>query len=76
VTEPREIAKGTGWSVHRLGRSFCVTIERTDDEGPVQVWLRRSSDVVRSSLLASLVAGAHGKVDREAAIEAMGANWR
>jgi hypothetical protein len=53
-----------------------VTIERTDDEGPVQVWLRRSSDVVRSSLLASLVAGAHGKVDREAAIEAMGANWR
>lgn len=74
--EPRIVAKGSGWRVYRTGRSFCVQLDRADAEEPAEVWMRRQpSDVARSSLLAALVAGAHGAVDRQAAIDAMQADW-
>lgn len=64
--------------MYRVGRSFCVQLDRTDGaEEPAEVWMRREpNDVVRQSLLAALVAGAHGAVDRQAAIDVMGAEWR
>lgn len=76
MNDPKEIAKGSGWSVYRLGRSFCVRVDRDGDGDPVEVWLpRQPSDVTRGSLLAALVAGTYGKVCSATATEAMNANW-
>lgn len=76
VPAPREVAKGAGWRVHRLGKSFCITIERTDDPGVAEVWINRPpNDITRGALLQALVAGAYGAVERRAAEEAMQANW-
>ena len=73
----RPVAQGSGWRVFRVGRSFCVSVDRLDAEEPAEIWLRRDpNDVVRGSLLGALVAGVHGAVDRKAAIEVMGAEWR
>lgn len=76
VPAPREVAKGTGWRVHRLGKSFCITIKRTDDPGVAEVWINRPpNDITRGALLGAFLAGVHGTVDRNTAIEAMGADW-
>lgn len=76
VPAPREIAKGQGWRVHRLGKSFCVSIDREDAEEPAEVWINRlPNDITRGALLGAFLAGVHGKVDRRVAIEAMGSDW-
>jgi hypothetical protein len=73
--EPKLIATGSGWRVYRLGRSFCVSLDRPEKE-PLEVWLNTlPNDITRGALLGALVAGAHGAVDHRAATEAMGADW-
>lgn len=73
--EPKVIATGSGWRVFRLGRSFCVSLDRAELE-PVEVWLSTvPNDITRGALLGALVAGAHGEIDHRAATEAMGADW-
>lgn len=72
---PRVVAKGQGWQVFRIGKSFCVALER-EGADPTEVWLRRPpNDITRGALLGAFLAGVHGKVDRAVAIEAMGAEW-
>lgn len=76
MIEPREIAKGSGWRVHRVGKSFCVSLDRQDAEEAAEVWLNRPpNDITRGALLGAFLAGVHGTVDRATAIEAMGADW-
>lgn len=70
------MAKGSGWQVFRVGRSFGLQLSRVGGGDPVEVWLPRApSDVTRTALLGSLVAGAYGAVDQATATEAMGADW-
>lgn len=67
---PRLTAEGPGWSVFRQGRACCLKI------GEAEIWLAREpNDIVRGSLLQSLVAGAYGKVNEVAALEALKASW-
>ena len=73
--EPKVIATGSGWRVFRLGRSFCISLDRAGLE-PVEVWLSTvPNDITRGALLGALVSGAHGAVDHRAAAEALGADW-
>jgi hypothetical protein len=65
------VAHGSGWRVFRVGRSFCVQIDR-DDAAPRELWMRRATDMARTSALASLVAEG---LNAEAAREALEANW-
>lgn len=70
INEPRQVASGEGWAVHRLGRSFCVMVEGADE-----VWISREDDLTRNMVASALIAGAYGPVDRDAAIAACQANW-